>query len=195
MVFVVLREHVDAHQIDAAIHAHYPDARIVVLPQTTAGAAETAGCGLAALDADLPVAINDCDHAFDGNGLGDSIAALRAGAAGLLVGFASQNPAYSYVRFDVGGAVTGTVEKQPVSRSAIAGCYFFDRPRTFLDQLATYRAECPYPELFVSGVYNALIRDGQAVLYHELRRHLSFGTPDEAALLKPADFGFLGCEV
>jgi len=141
------------------------------------------------------VAINDCDHAFDGNGLGDSIAALRAGAADCSSGSPRRIPPIPTFVSTLAARLRAPSKSSRSVGRRLQAAIFFDRPRTFLDQLATYRAECPYPELFVSGVYNALIKDGQAVLYHELQRHLSFGTPDEAALLKPADFGFLGCEV
>ena len=189
-VFVVLREHVEAYRIDAEIMARYPKAKIVALETTTSGPAETASFGLAAVSDDVPIAINDCDHAFDGEGLGTLVDAMRDGAAGALVGFRSTNPAYSYVRFDAAGGVAGTIEKQVASQSAIAGCYFLDRRATFLSAYEAYRAHCPYPELFVSGLYNELIAEGRRVVYRELRRHAPFGTPEDVARLKPEDFAF-----
>jgi len=186
MVFVVLEEHVGRFAIDAAVHRYYPDARIVSLPHVTAGAAETAALGVAALESAGPVALCDSDHGFAAGDTGGLIARLRRGTDAALLCFASSDPAYSYVRLGNDGAVAGTVEKQAVSRFAIAGCYLFASPQTYLTAYAGYRGDCPYDEFYVSGVYNHLIAGGGRVAKHVLQRHLSFGTPEELAAVEAA---------
>ncbi|WP_277317027.1 NTP transferase domain-containing protein [Sphingomonas sp. AOB5] len=181
LLFVVLREHIAAHAIDAAILAHYPEARIVVIDEPTAGAAETGALGVEALSEDGPFAINDCDHGFRL----DTIPDLTANA-GALVGFRSDSPAYSYVRLGTDGHVIGTVEKQVVSPYAIAGCYFFASKQVFAEALAAYRRDCPYDELFVSGLFNQLCDAGERIAFQPLTAHLSFGTPEELAAVDPA---------
>ncbi len=181
MVFVVLEEHVRRFAIDAAVRQHYPDASVVALPEVTEGAAETAALGLATLKGTGPVALCDSDHAF---ACGDSealVASLGRDADAALLCFESTDPAYSYARLDSGGTVLGTIEKQAVSPLAIAGCYLFANPRTFLDAYRSYRLDCPYDEHFVSGVYNRLLASGGRVGKHVLARHVSFGTPEELA--------------
>jgi dTDP-glucose pyrophosphorylase len=195
MVFVVLREHIDLFAIDEAIRVRYPEAKIVAISDTTSGAAETAAIGLDAVQGNLPIAINDCDHAFDGRGLEAIVAALRTDAAAAIVGFRSNNPAYSFVHFDQRGHVAGTAEKQVVSQSAIAGCYFFNCPDTYRKQFNFYRDHCPYPELFVSGLYNNLAARDEKILYQELLKHLPFGTPEEVDALRREDFDFLRGEI
>lgn len=185
-LFVVLREHVEAHSIDRAILQHYPDARIVAIDEPTDGAAETAAIGVAALAAEGPVAINDCDHAFHARDLPALVAAMADGAAGALVGFRSNDPAYSFVRLADDGTVIGTVEKQVVSPFAIAGCYLFAGPDLFAETLAAYRAVCPYDELFVSGLANILCDRGERILFQPLIEHRSFGTPRELAAIDPS---------
>ncbi|PYP77268.1 MAG: dolichyl-phosphate mannose synthase [Gemmatimonadetes bacterium] len=179
MVYVVLAEHVASFGIDEIISSHYSDARVVTISEVTAGAAESAAIGVAALESSGPVAVNDCDHAFRVDGLRELVASLTDSAEGALLGFRSASPAYSYVALDVDGRVRGTVEKDPVSPFAIAGCYLFASPVTFLEGVARYRAECEYPELYVSGVYNTLLRGGAHILFHELDGHAAFGTPEE----------------
>lgn len=185
-VFVVLEEHVLRCRIDAAIRRYYPDAQILALPEVTGGAAETAAIGVAALHGTGPVALCDSDHAFAAGDAGALVAGLGCDKDAALLGFPSSDRAYSYARFDERGAVSGTVEKQAVSRFAIAGCYLFASPRTYLDAYADYRSDCPYDEYFVSGVYNRLIGGGGRVGSHLLERHLSFGTPEEFAAVEGA---------
>lgn len=186
MVFVVLEEHVRRFAIDEAVRRHYPNARIVALPDVTEGAAQTAALGLAALEGTGPVAVCDSDHAFAWSGAGPLLESLGRGTDAALLCFRSSDPAYSYVDVGPDGAVAGTVEKRAVSEFAIAGCYLFSSPRIFLDAFAAYRLDCPYDELFVSGVYNRLIASGARVGKQLLTRHVSFGTPEELAALLAA---------
>ncbi len=64
LTFVVLEEHVRDFAIDTKIPAYWPDARIVALPEVTAGAAITALKGAEDLPDGEPLLFNDCDHLF-----------------------------------------------------------------------------------------------------------------------------------
>ena len=186
LLFVVLAEHVALFGIDEAISRLYPDARVIAIPHVTSGAAETAAVGVDALASDGPVAVNDCDHGFALAGLADLVDALRRKEArGALLGFASDDPAYSYVRFadDGSGRVVGTLEKRRASPYAIAGCYLFADRATFATAMTAYRRDCPYPELFVSGLFNGICARGGTVAFRALDRHVPFGTPGELSVV------------
>lgn len=196
LVVVVLEEHIRSFRIDERVRSFYPDARIVILPQVTKGAAETAAIGVAALESDGPFAVNDCDHAFC-LGRAEALAEhLSSGTAGALVGFRSRNPAYSYIELaPVKGQgeliVSGTVEKRVASPYAIAGCYFFSSKKIFEKCYSEYSEHCPYDELFLSGIYNLMIKQGLKVVYQELQQHISFGTPEEYAAVQPHQLTYL----
>lgn len=181
MVFVVLDEHVRDFAIDQRVLEFYPEARIVSIPEVTTGAAETAVLGLQALTTSGPVAINDSDHAFLCPELFEMADALTKDADAALLCFVSDNPAYSYVEMNEAEQVVGTVEKRVVSPYAIAGCYLFSDPELFQSVYDDYRVNCPYDELFVSGVYSRLASSGGRIVKMTARRHLSFGTPEEFA--------------
>lgn len=191
MIFVVLSEHIRDHAIDVAIGERYPDARLLVLDAVTDGAAQTAALGVAELRGGGPFALNDCDHAFRPRDLPALVAGLEAGAAGGLLGFASSSPAYSYVRLNPAGEVVQTAEKKVIGPYAIAGCHLFADPADFLARFALHRRDCPYPELCVSGLYDAMAREGAKVLFQPLDRHVSFGAPDELAKVGEDDLAFL----
>lgn len=181
MIFVVLEEHVGRFAIDKAIRGFYPQSRLVVLPDVTSGAAETAVRGAAAATSDGPILVNDCDHAFSFSGGGKLLAELARGQAGALLSFQSSNPGYSYVRLDKAGKVEGTVEKQVVGTDAIAGCYLFEGRDTFVAAYGRYRRSCTYDETYVSGIYNELLDDGGRIGLGRLDHHIPFGTPAEYA--------------
>ena len=183
MAFVVLEEHVQAFEIDRRVKQYYPDAKIVALPGVTSGAAETARIGIEALSAAGPIAINDSDHAFACPELAGIADRLEAATEAALMCFRSADPAYSYVRLDETGRITGTVEKEVVSPWAIAGCYLFSSRDRFLVLYEEYRGDCPYHELFVSGLYNRLASQGGSIDRLAASPHVSFGTPGELAAL------------
>ena len=187
MIFVVLEEHCRAHRIDRRIAELYPAAQVVAIPEVTAGAAETARIGVQAADGEGPLAVNDCDHAFLALGMADTLARFAAGSAEMaLLCFRSANPAYSYAVLGPDGEPCGTVEKVVASPYAIAGCYLFGAAALFLRQYEAYAADCPYDEMFVSGLFNHGAAQGARIARLDAERHWSFGTPDELDATDPA---------
>jgi dTDP-glucose pyrophosphorylase len=189
MVFVVLRDHVRDFAITDRIGALYPEARFVVIPDVTSGAAETAKLGIEQLQHRGPLIVNDTDHAFV---IGDGqkvVGGLSNRTGGALLTFRSDNPAYSYACLDAAGEVTGTVEKSVVSPNAIAGGYLFASPADYLLAYADYCADCPYDEAFISGLYDRMIGRDRSVGLDLLDEHISFGTPEELRRLgdKPTE--------
>ncbi len=181
MIFVVLEEHAHDWSLDRRILDLYSQAEILAIPEVTSGSAETAALAAAKLTGDAPLLINDCDHAFLASALPKAVADLQQGPAGTLVTFHSESPNYSYLQLSPDGAIIGAVEKQVASPFAIAGCYLFRTPALYLDQYEAYRRDCPYPELFISGIYNEMLRRNLPVEKLVLDDHFAFGTPTEYA--------------
>lgn len=181
LTFVVLEEHIRDFAIDKKIRAYWPEARIVALPEVTAGAAITALKGAEGLPDGEPLLFNDCDHLFLCRSFYDFCAAgdFARGPAGALLTFQSDSPAYSYLQYGADGNVCHTVEKQVVSHDAICGAYYFQDKKTYADACQEYLHACAYKEFFVSGIYNVLAAHGAAVQGFATDLHLPFGTPDE----------------
>ncbi len=178
LVYVVLEEHIRDHAIDRRLRAFYPEAHVAALPDITRGALETALYGVKALDDDAPLVVNDCDHAFEAGALARA-AARPDLPAGMLSHFHSSSPAYSYAEYDAGGRLVRTAEKNPISNLATAGAYWFKDAATLLKYADSYTASCPYPEWFISGIYNEMISAGEHVQGAVLEKHISFGTVAE----------------
>lgn len=196
MIFVVLEEHSDDFNLDKIILSYYPEAVIVEIADVTAGAAESAMIGVRHLTSDGPVAINDCDHAFEAGDLAPLLGQLggkkNGGLHGALMCFSSHDPAYSYAELETSSdgreRVIRTVEKKPVSAHAIGGCYFLASSDELNAVYLDYSRYCPYDELFMSGIFNLLIqRDRQVGVLHA-GLHRSFGTPDELQGMSAARF-------
>lgn len=176
LTFVSLAEHKLREQFIQV----YPDAAVLELPKPTTGAAETAWCGAQSVPDGEPVGFLDCDLSFDAPTLPATLGEFRRGNMdGALCVFQSQSPNYSYAIMNQDGLVTGTVEKRAASPWAIAGLYLFANVGIFNNAYDTYRHECPYNELFMSGVYNVAASSGLAIGLVPVERYVSFGTPEE----------------
>ena len=180
LIFIVLQEHIDKYSIDKEIQKYYPNAVIQVLPHVLNGAVLTCCEGVKAVNDDLPLLFNDCDHAF----ICDAFYAYcRQGdynkIDGALLTFPSNRPNYSYVKFDSAGNVSGTVEKIVVSNEAICGAYYFKSKTIFQNAVKMYLKRCQYNEFFISGVYNELYHQDGRIRTFPVNAHISFGTPEE----------------
>ncbi len=180
IIFVVLQDHIDRFQIDKRIKEFYPEAKIQVIPEVLNGAVLTCLEGLKAVDDDLPILFNDCDHAFISNAFYEyAKKADFESVDGALVTFESDRDCYSYVKYDSEGNVVGTIEKQVVSNQAICGAYYFKNKDIFEKGVSGYLENCNYSEYFVSGVYNEIANDNKRIITFLLDEHISFCTPDE----------------
>ena len=180
IIFVVLQEHVDNFDIDKKIWKFYPNAYIQIIPQVLNGPVFTCCEGIKQVDDDKPIVFNDCDHAFISSKFEHFCkSGVIKSVDGALLTFKSDNPAYSYVRFDVTGRVIGTIEKQVVSKEAICGAYYFRSKNVFVEAVANYLNNCTYKEFFVSGVYNEMVKRNKNIVTFPIDEHITFGTPEE----------------
>lgn len=178
LVFVVLQEHVDGFGIDAQVKEYFPEAQVLAIPEVTSGSLETV-LKVGAQVGEGPVLVNDCDHAFSYSRLRQAIAALEQGADGFLSHFRSTTPHFSFAAYDAQERLQRTAEKVTISDRAIAGLYGFRSMRGIEMAAESYMRNCPYSELFVSGLYNDIVAAGGEVRGFDLDSHVPFGTPEE----------------
>ena len=176
---VILKEHATKYGLDRELKQYFPDIRIVYLDHVLNGAVLTCLEGVRIISDDAPLLFNDCDHAFYFGGDSRIIRPESDAPDGALLTFESDNPAFSYVRLDEQGRVTGTVEKEVVSNQAICGAYYFKNKECFVNNAEKYLKECEYKEFFLSGVYNVLAKAGGDIRTYTLDKHIPFGTPEE----------------
>lgn len=180
LTFVVLQEHIDKFEINKKIKEFYPDANIQVISHVLNGAVLTCCEGVKAINDDLPILFNDCDHAFICRDFYEYCEAGKFDEIdGALLTFESNSPNFSYVRFDSNGTVIGTIEKEVVSNEAICGAYYFKNKDIFNNAVKAYLDKCSYKEFFVSGVYNELAAQNGNIKTFKISEHISFGTPEE----------------
>lgn len=183
--FVIRQQHIDSQKLDQLITAALPEAHIIVIPEMTRGAAETAYAAQDVLNSDDGLIILDCDLWFQSASYNkmveDSLHGVSDIAGGVLT-FTADNPRYSYAKFGDDAVVTETAEKRVISEHAMTGAYFFASASRFtaatkalLQQPLTDKM----PEYYISFLYNILINEGQKIQAAWVDEFASFGTPEE----------------
>lgn len=181
--FVVLKRHIEQYEMDKVIWRYFPTARIVSIPDVLPGPVHSCLKGIADIEDDLPIVFSDCDHMFSSKHFFETFREKGMDSlSGTLFTFNSQEPQYSYVRYDTDGRFAGTVEKKVVSDHAIYGAYGFRSAKLFRWIAKEYIANCDYAECFMSGMYNVLASLSLPVGVYPVDFHLEFGTPKELSV-------------
>lgn len=177
--FAILRKHVVAEELDKKIKNLYPNAVLHIIDEITSGAAETAAIIANKLPINTPLAFVDCDVAFSFANKQPFDFLIASNSIAALCVFDSNNPEFSYVLYNEENEICGTIEKSVRSKSAICGLYGFKSAQIFLKNYIEYKKNCPYNELFLSGVFNILLAKKEKVCLIELSNHISLGTPSD----------------
>jgi len=161
--FVVRAEHRAGYRLDDVLQTRSPGCRILEVPATTQGAAETVSIALDGLDPDAPLMIANCDQYVDLS-IDDYLHQGESGEPdGFFMTMAADHPKWSYAAVDASGAVTRVVEKEVISAHATVGIYNFTRVGDFVAGYATMVAadRRTNGEFYVAPVYNELIAEGR----------------------------------
>jgi dTDP-glucose pyrophosphorylase len=126
--------------------------------------------------------VANADQWIDGP-IDSFIAAARASLwDGAIMTFPNTHPRWSYARVE-DGLVVAVAEKQPISRHATAGLYYFQRGIDFVRgaERMLFKNASFGGEFYVAPVYNELILDGKrvGVFPIEAAQMHGLGTPEE----------------
>lgn len=163
---VMLREDdIKRYHLDHVVNQITPNATVYPIPALTAGAACTALMAIDQINNDEPLVIINADELLDI----DYAKALKKFQdngfdAGTII-FESVHPRYSYVKIDDDGVVNEAAEKNPISRNATAGFYWYRQGKDFVE-VATRSmrkhavSNEPY---FICPLFNEMILDQKRV--------------------------------
>lgn len=184
--FIVRQEHIERYGIDTVIRKYVPEFNIFSVNQTTSGAVETCLMAESSLTAEDAVLVMDCDLEFRCTAFNDRIKQIlfqdNPVQGGLLVSFPATDARYSYAALDGNtGYVLRVAEKEAISPHALCGAYFFASSSCFLKAARSLLTDSTYgkPELYVSLLYNYLLKEGGMVQLFEVEEYHSYGTPEE----------------
>lgn len=141
-------------------------ANIVRLKQNTAGALCSVLLSVEHIASSAPLVIANADQIFDPEAFINFMASVsdKTPDAACPI-FESVHPRWSYVRIN-NGQIVEAVEKNPISRHAVAGLYYFRSGQQFCDNAmrAILNGRHTDDKYYTSAVLNEYILSGQSVL-------------------------------
>ncbi len=186
-IFVIKKVDEMEFHLTSHFQKYFPKAKIVILDQMTRGALETCYQASSYVDFAKPLLILDCDLCFSSRSFFDFLKSNPLGSVGgALVSFESDHPRYSYAHVE-DGWVLSTAEKKVISHHALAGAYYFSRADLFMNEAQTIieSADSIIDEyrFYIAPLYNKLIEKKLKIQIFSLDSYISFGTPEELALV------------
>jgi NDP-sugar pyrophosphorylase family protein len=181
---VVQKTYLEQPDLKRQLFEVFPERHVKVLDHVTRGAAESARSIIAEFDQNDAVLVLDCDLYFTCAAyfqcIKQNLASDNA-LSGILTGFVSEDPRYSYASCDAEGRVKETAEKKVISKNAIAGAYYFSSARNFLNAYEQSLREWEHAksEFYLSTLFASLIALGGKIRYFPADVYLSLGTPEE----------------
>lgn len=142
--------------------------RIIGLRSPTRGALCSALMAIDMVDPQQPIIVSNGDQIIDVD-FSRVFAKFQSADAGIIV-FPSVHPRWSYAQVDAEGYVIQAAEKDVISRSAIAGLYYFKSAQLFMDCAAA----CLEKDSNVGGIYytsyclNEVILSGGRVISFDI---------------------------
>jgi NDP-sugar pyrophosphorylase family protein len=181
-IFVCRREHVQRFALGDVLNLIAPGCRIVTMGKPTAGALCSVLLGMEHFQHEEELLVANADQYVDAS-IDAFLAAARAARwDGGLLTFPNTHPRWSYARTE-GDQVVAVAEKQPVSRNATAGLYYFRRGLDFVTaaERVLLKNASVVGEFYVAPVYNELILAGKRIGIFPIAGSAmhGLGTPEE----------------
>lgn len=181
-IFIVNSEDCKKYHLDNVLNIlTNHTCKIIKLDNETKGAACSAMMAVEYIDNDTPLIISNADQLFD-ICLDEVVNSFASSDAGVIT-FESIHPRWSYVRLDSENKVTETAEKRPISKSAIAGFYYFTKGSAFINSSSKMIKK----DASVNGLYyiapalNELVLESKTINIFQIEnsKYHTFYTPQK----------------
>lgn len=181
-IFIVNSEDCKKYHLDNVLNIlTNHTCKIIKLDNETKGAACSAMMAVEYIDNDTPLIISNADQLFD-ICLDEVILNFDNNDAGVIT-FESIHPRWSYVRLDSENKVTETAEKRPISKSAIAGFYYFKNGKDFISSSSKMiKKDASVNGLYyVSPVLNEMVLENKIIDIFKIEneKYHTFYTPQK----------------
>ena len=181
-VFICRQAHVQKYALADVLRLIAPSCRIVTMGGPTAGALCSVLLGMEHLAHADELLVANADQWLDVSIDAFLAYARREQLDGALVTFPNTHPRWSYARIE-DDLVVAVAEKQPISRNATAGIYYFRRGAEFVSaaERMLLKQAAVGGEFYVAPVYNELVLAGRRIGIFPIQaaQMHGLGTPEE----------------
>ena len=167
-IYICLQEHLSQYKLKEQLRQISPNCEVVTVDRVTEGAACTVLLAEAFIDNEDPLMIANSDQYVDID-INDYIGAMGDND-GLIMTMKSDDPKWSYIKFDEKGLVTLLREKEVISNEATVGIYNYQRGSDFVKyakQMISKNIRVNN-EFYVAPVYNEMVAAGAKIVYYNV---------------------------
>lgn len=192
IIFISRQDQQDEYKIvDLLKQVFGPEISVILIPQVTRGAVETALKAKEYMNSDEDVIISDSDHYFDGANLYKAIKDKDADVEGIIPVFQppSKDAKWSYTLFDENQTALAVGEKdvELARKGAYAniGGYYFSHGNIFVKEAEEMIAQNDMygavgkEEFYVAPLYQRLIKKGMKIKAAIIPQVWGLGTPKD----------------
>ena len=192
LVFISLQRQQEEYKIvDFLKQVFGPQISVILIPEVTRGAVETALKAKEYMNTDEDIIISDSDHYFDGNNLYEEIFKKEADVEGIIPVFQPPDSEvkWSYTLFDENKTALAVGEKDPelAAKGAYAniGGYYFSHGNVFVKEAEEMILQNDMygalgkQEFYVAPMYQRLIKKGMKIKAAIIPQVWGLGTPKD----------------
>jgi len=180
-IFVIHGDDAREHHIDSIIKLLLPDSKIVVAQGDTKGSACSCLLAIDFIDNDEPLLIVGSDQIIntDLSAIADFF--LSSNLDGGTVIFEDVHPKWSFVMLDENDLVQYAAEKNPISKNASAGYYYFRTGEIFIEAAMQMirKREMTKGQYYVCPTFNEMIIQDQKVGVYRISKSDYFSLTSE----------------
>ena len=179
--FIVQKSHRQQYNLDNMLNLISPGCRVIEVDGVTEGAACTSLLAKEFIDNDNPLFFANSDQFADWNPIEFMYKMQETDCDGGIVTFDSTHPKWSFASIDDNGIVMEVAEKNPISKHATVGFYYWKKGSDFV-KYAEQMIEKDIRvnnEFYVCPVFNEAIKDRKKIRTYDISEMWGLGTPED----------------
>lgn len=180
-IFIIQKEHDEKYNLKKVLEILRPNCKVIFTDGITDGAACTTLLAKDFIDNDNPLVIANSDQFIQWDSNETMYYFTTTGADGGILTFESSHPKWSYARLDKNGKVDLVAEKEPISKNATVGVYYWKHGNDYVkyaNQMIDKNLRVNN-EFYVCPVYNEAVGDSKKILIKNIDKMWGLGTPED----------------
>lgn len=179
-IYICQEEHLEKYNLDTVLSEISPGCKIVTVDHITDGAACTVLLAENYIDNKDALMIANSDQYVDTN-INEYLSQMKE-YDGLIMTMPSDDPKWSFIRYDENGFVNLVREKEVISNQATVGIYNYKHGADFVKyahQMIDKNIRVNN-EFYVAPVYNEMIESGKKIVFCDVGKKMyGLGVPDD----------------
>ena len=179
--FIVQKEHYYKYSLKTVLDNIKKNCKIIISDKLTEGAACTSLLAKKIINNNQSLLIANSDQIIDWNSDEYMYYFQNSKADGGILTFESTHPKWSYAKLNNQNLVKEVAEKNPISRNATCGIYFWKRGSDYVkyaEKMIKNNLRINN-EFYICPVYNEAIKDKKKIIIKQVKKMNGIGTPED----------------